>query len=63
MERLRGKVKYFAEDKGFGFISPLTGTGTDVLVRFYEVEKLGLTTLADGDLPAAMILTGNWQAR
>jgi cold shock protein len=41
-----GKVKWFNETKGYGFIQP--EGGADVFVHISAVEKAGHTTLAEG---------------
>ena len=41
-----GKVKWFNATKGFGFIVPDEG-GKDVFVHISDVERSGLTGLAD----------------
>lgn len=41
---IRGKVKFFNADKGYGFISPETG-GQDAFVHISAVERAGLATL------------------
>ena len=42
-----GMVKWFNTTKGFGFIQPNDG-GADVFVHISDVEKAGLSRLADG---------------
>jgi CspA family cold shock protein len=42
-----GTVKWFNNQKGFGFIQPETGS-KDVFVHISAVERAGMTTLIEG---------------
>ena len=42
-----GTVKWFNEQKGYGFIQPDEG-GSDVFVHISAVERAGLGTLREG---------------
>jgi cold shock protein len=43
----KGTVKWFNNQKGFGFIQQETG-GTDVFVHISAVERAGMSTLNEG---------------
>ena len=43
-----GKVKWFNDQKGFGFITPESGSG-DVMVHHSVIEGQGFRTLDDGE--------------
>jgi CspA family cold shock protein len=43
----KGTVKWFNNQKGFGFIQPETGD-KDVFVHISAVERAGLSTLNEG---------------
>ena len=42
-----GTVKWFNNQKGFGFIQPANG-GNDVFVHISSVERAGMSTLNEG---------------
>ncbi len=43
----RGKVKWFNDSKGYGFIAQ--SSGEDVFVHFSSIEGGGFRTLAEGE--------------
>ncbi len=46
MERIAGKVKWFNNAKGYGFIE--RGSGADVFVHFSAIQASGFRTLDEG---------------
>ena len=45
---LRGTVKWFNSEKGFGFITPETG-GADVFVHHTAIQTKGFRSLEEND--------------
>jgi CspA family cold shock protein len=52
----KGKVKWFNESKGFGFIRE--DSGSDVFVHFSAIAGGGFKTLAEGDAVEFEIVQG-----
>jgi cold shock protein len=46
-ERMRGTVKWFSSEKGYGFITP--ENGSDLFVHYSEIQSNGFRTLNEGD--------------
>lgn len=44
----QGKVKFFDEKKGWGFIEPKAG-GDDLFVHYSEIQGKGFKKLTEGD--------------
>ncbi len=44
----RGTVKWFNEEKGYGFISP-DGGGEDLFVHYTGIEGTGFRSLTEGE--------------
>ncbi|CAM1502633.1 Fc.00g074090.m01.CDS01 [Cosmosporella sp. VM-42] len=55
---LKGKVKWFNQDKGYGFIEREDG-GADVFVHFSQIEGGGYKTLEDGQQVEFEVKDGN----
>jgi len=52
-----GKVKWFNETKGFGFIAPQDGT-EDVFVHYSSIAGDGFKTLAEGQAVTFEVVEG-----
>ena len=55
--RTTGKVKWFNDAKGFGFITPDNGS-KDCFVRYSAIQGQGFKTLAEGDVVEFTIVQG-----
>ena len=53
----QGTVKWFSEEKGYGFISPNDG-GEDLFVHYTGIEGSGFKTLEEGALVTFEISQG-----
>ncbi len=54
---VQGKVKWFNEAKGFGFIEP-EGGGKDVFVHYSAIQDKGFKTLREGQEVAFEVTDG-----
>jgi CspA family cold shock protein len=52
-----GKVKWFNESKGYGFIEP-DGGGRDVFVHYSAIQGEGYKTLTEGQVVEFEVMQG-----
>ena len=55
--KVRGKVKWFSDSKGYGFISQ--ADGPDVFVHHSNIEGEGFKTLEEGQEVEFEVVQGN----
>lgn len=53
---LNGTVKWFNNEKGYGFIT--SDEGNDVFVHFSQIKKEGYKTLAEGEAVTFEVVDG-----
>ncbi|MCQ8774386.1 cold-shock protein [Streptomyces telluris] len=56
-ERQTGVVKWFNDEKGFGFITP-QGGGDDLFVHFKSIESDGFKSLKEGQTVSFVVEHG-----
>ena len=52
----KGRVKWFNNEKGYGFIEIGAGEGEDVFVHYSAIEQDGYKTLAEGQYVEFVLL-------
>ena len=57
MSRITGKVKWFNDQKGFGFITPDNGE-KDCFVHHSAIQATGFKTLGEGDAVEFDVVAG-----
>ena len=55
-QRVRGTVKWFNSEKGYGFITP--ESGSDLFVHYSEIQSSGFRSLNEGDVVEFEITEG-----
>ena len=56
-QEMRGTVKWYSAEKGFGFVSP-EGGGRDVFVHATALERSGITPLTEGQAVNMKVVQG-----
>ncbi|MFJ6798914.1 cold-shock protein [Streptomyces sp. NPDC091268] len=56
-DRQTGTVKWFSDEKGFGFITPDAGTN-DLFVRYKAIEGVGYNGLNEGQRVSFVAVQG-----
>ena len=54
----RGTVKWFNNQKGYGFITPENSSGNDVFVHHSAIQGEGFKTLNEGDTVEFNVVRG-----
>lgn len=57
MENQYGRVKWFSESQGFGFIAPDLG-GEDVFAHYSQIQLIGFKTLSENQRVQYDVLHG-----
>jgi cold shock protein len=56
-EEVRGTVRWYSAEKGFGFVAP-DGGGPDVFVRATALERSGVPPLSEGQAVVLRVVRG-----
>nr|MCV4210182.1 cold shock domain-containing protein [Roseomonas sp. SXEYE001] len=57
-EEVRGTVKWYNAEKGFGFVAPNDGS-KDVFVHATALERSGVAPLSEGQAVTMQVVQGN----